>query len=69
MDTKDGTPQNFQRYAAMEYGYCRKIWEYQREQTKNVWKTGENHCMKQSREAMNFQYQQKSTSLFVQFMK
>jgi len=32
-------------------------------------KIGENHCVKQIREAMSFQYQQKSASLFVQFMK
>ena len=32
-------------------------------------KTGENHGVKRNQEATNFQYQQKSTSLFVQFMK
>lgn len=31
MDTKNSMPQNFQHCTPMEYEYCRKIWENQRE--------------------------------------
>ena len=69
MDVENSIPQNSQHCAPMKYDYYQEIWGNQRKRTKIIWKIGENHCMKQIREAMNFQYQQKSTSLFVQFMK
>ena len=69
MDTENSIRQNFQHCVPKEYEYCRKIWENQREYTEIGQKNEENHCVKQIREAMSFQYQQKSASLFVQFMK